>query len=385
MSDWRQFGKDRAALRSNQFAHNPIGLIGRIDLEETMFDGQTVKTRLTYRELARRIGEENLVSVDTRDYRTRPIRTAWQLAKCLTKCDQIVVSLSDGGRKALFPILALSHRVSGKQIYHNLIGGRLSDDIDHDRSGRLVWYLNEFEVNWVESQTLIEKLKERGVRNAEYLPNFKNPGSANPILDPDTSRPVKLCIFSRVNEVKGIPDAVTALSQINLDPAQPAATLDIFGPVDEDFKSRLTTLLENNPWVQYCGVVSPEAAVETLRGYQALLFPTQHLGEGMPATIIDALQAGLPIIASRWRYYGEMLEDGITGLSYEFGQQERLAGLIREFLGLSAAAQKSMRVENYSRSKQYSLESVFDTISGKLELTRTKRKRVGKWKSSKYS
>lgn len=359
-------------MKSTRFPLKPVGLIGRIDLEETMFDGQTVKTRLTYRELARRVGEENLVVVDTRDYRKRPVLTAWHLVKCLAMCDQIVVSLSDGGRKALFPILAFSHRILGKRIYHNLIGGKLSDDIDHDRSGKLVHYLNEFEVNWVESRDLVDKLAERGVENAAYLPNFKDPGSAEPVLVPDTSRPVRLCTFSRVNGVKGIPDAIAALAQVNLDAARPAATLDIFGPVDEDFENTLAALLENNPWVRYRGVVSPEGAVETLREYQALLFPTQHVGEGMPATIIDALQAGLPILASRWRYYQEMLEDGVTGLSYEFGKQEFLAGIIRDFLELPLETLKSMRVENYSRSKQYSLESVFDTISAKLALPRSK-------------
>ena len=32
--------------------------------------------------------------------------------------------------------------------------------------------------------------------------------------------------------------------------------------------------------------------------------------------------AGLPVVASRWRYYGEMLQDGVTGLSYDFDRPE---------------------------------------------------------------
>ena len=46
-----------------------IGFIGRIDPDETMVDGQTVKTRTLYRYLVRRFGASSVRAVDTRDYR----------------------------------------------------------------------------------------------------------------------------------------------------------------------------------------------------------------------------------------------------------------------------------------------------------------------------
>ena len=42
-----------------------IGLIGRIDPQGTLFDGQTVKTRTIWRMLRNRYGEENVVCVET--------------------------------------------------------------------------------------------------------------------------------------------------------------------------------------------------------------------------------------------------------------------------------------------------------------------------------
>ena len=44
-----------------------IGFIGRIDPDETMVDGQTVKTRTLYRYLVRRFGASSVRAVDTRE------------------------------------------------------------------------------------------------------------------------------------------------------------------------------------------------------------------------------------------------------------------------------------------------------------------------------
>lgn len=57
-----------------------IGLIGRIDPDQTMFDGQTVKTRMTYRMLCEHYGAENVVTVDTLDYRHRAW-LSWQTSR----------------------------------------------------------------------------------------------------------------------------------------------------------------------------------------------------------------------------------------------------------------------------------------------------------------
>ena len=55
-----------------------------------------------------------------------------------------------------------------------------------------------------------------------------------------------------------------------------------------------------------------------------MLFPTHWKHEGIPGTIIDALSAGVPVIARRWQYCDEMLKDGYTGLIYDFEQPEQL-------------------------------------------------------------
>ena len=53
-----------------------------------------------------------------------------------------------------------------------------------------------------------------------------------------------------------------------------------------------------------------------------LLFPTRFFTEGIPGTIIDAYAAGVPILSAKWESYNDVVDEGETGISYEFGNIE---------------------------------------------------------------
>ena len=61
----------------------------------------------------RRFGASSVRAVDTRDYRRETGRVVRELIRCLHECDDVVVLLSSGGRRALFPILWLASSVLG--------------------------------------------------------------------------------------------------------------------------------------------------------------------------------------------------------------------------------------------------------------------------------
>ena len=342
-----------------------IGFIGRIDPDETMVDGQTVKTRTLYRYLVRRFGAANIRAVDTLDYRHQGGRVVQELIRCLHACDDVVVLLSSGGRRALFPILWLASQVLGVRVHHDLIGGSLADDVEADASGRLVRYLNSFEVNWVETRALADRLRALGVRNVSRLPNFKDVDDVD--VDPTAprERPRRLCTLSRVTPEKGIDNAVRAVAAINGD-GPPVVTLDVFGPIEPSYEERFRRLVDSVPHVRYAGRVPPERAAAAVSGHFALIFPTEWTGEGVPGTIIDAMHAGLPVVASRWRYYCEMLQDGVTGLSYDFDRPELLEATIRELLALPEARIVSMRRALLERARAYTPEAVFGEIARTL-------------------
>lgn len=344
-----------------------IGLIGRIDPDQTMFDGQTVKTRMTYRMLCEHYGTENVVTVDTLDYRHRALAVMANFARCLVSCSDIVVSLAINGRRVFFPLLSFASRFMGIRVYHNLIGGSLANDLD--KYPKWVNYLNSFQVNWVESRDLVDMLAEKGVTNAEYLPNFKYfDQTAGALKAPmhAAGEPFSFCTFSRVTEQKGVGDAARAVESLNAEGL--ACVLDVYGPVDSVYKTDFEHVLAECPHVKYKGCVPPEQSALAVAPYDALLFPTKWKTEGIPGTIIDALAAGVPVIAARWQYYAEMLEDNVTGLGYELGDNSLLVSEMAKFMQLDNHQRMAMRKSCLSRFMAYTPEvvssQIFDEIEG---------------------
>lgn len=339
-----------------------VGLIGRLDPEGELFDGQTVKTRMMHRLLCELYGEGNVFVVDTKDYRHNAARVAAQTARCFLTCKDVFVSLSRNGRKAFFPLLSFAARHLHTRVYHNLIGGWLARDlVEYPKQ---VEYLNDFKVNWVESRQLVGKLEELGVGNAEFLPNFKYLDEVELPRERHYGPVYRFCTFSRVQELKGIGDAMEAVEELCAEGHD--CCLDVYGPVDAGYKEEFEAALAKCPHVDYKGCVAPEKSVRAIAGYDALLFPTKWKLEGIPGTIIDALAAGVPVIAAKWQYYDEMLEDGVTGFGYEFGKNEQLASEVERFVALGDVANE-LREGCLARAEAYSPEVVAGAVAAAVD------------------
>lgn len=303
-----------------------ICIIGHFGGGRTFNDGQTIKTRTIYEALkAHNIADVD--RVDTYYVKRNPLRFLYQLVSSAIRDKKYIVLLSSNGRRVLFPVLSWMSRVLQKDIYHYVIGGRLAKQArDNERWRR---YISSFQGNWVESTLLVDQLQAIGVKNAVYIPNFKNLRIlSREELPADYSEPFRLCTFSRVIPEKGIEDAVRAVRSINGKAGSPRVTLDIYGPVPGEYAERFRELLEQSRDCRYRGTVEPNKSVEALKDYYALLFPTYWPGEGLPGTIIDALSAGLPVIAREWTYCGEILTHMETGYIYGSDQPEKLEDTI---------------------------------------------------------
>lgn len=342
-----------------------ICLIGRIDPSGQLSDGQTVKTRTIWKLLKENYGNNAIVAVDTCDYMRNPFRVAIALINAMIKCDVFVVLLSHGGRKALFPFLSLAAKRFNKQIFHSLIGGKLADNIREGDGVRLVRQLNTFQVNWVESQSLVNELRQLGVMRVEYLPNFKDivPLNADLLVAP-AKNPIRFCTFSRVCVAKGIPDAASATEMLNAEGIP--CLLDVYGPVEKEFQTEFESILNNCHHVSYKGVIRSNDSVEFVKNYAALLFPTTWAGEGFPGSIIDAYAAGVPVIAYHWRYFNEIIEDGFTGIGCA-PDADALAEAMLDFVMLDDSDHMSMKRNCIARAERYSSARVFSQMKKTID------------------
>ena len=137
------------------------------------------------------------------------------------------------------------------------------------------------------------------------------------------SKPYEVCTFSRVKKEKGIEDAINVVKKINEESNKIVYKLDIYGAIDKNYENRFKEIMKEMPeYIQYKGCVSSEKSVSTLKSYYLLLFPTKFKTEGIPGTIIDALFAGVPIIASKWDNVNEVISDERNGVIYKFDNLE---------------------------------------------------------------
>jgi len=298
----------------------PITIIGYLAGNQGFNDGQSVKTRTLCCALSK-LGI-TINSIDTYYVKRKPLGFLWRLGSSLFCSRKYIVLVSSNGRKFLFPILYVFAKIFKKQIYHDVIGGRLADEVQS--APYMKRFLNAFCGNWVESRLLEKQLRELGVTNATYVPNFKliSPLSSSE-LPAKPNMPLRFCTFSRVVQEKGISDAIEALAQLNGEKI--VATLDIYGSIAMEYQQEFETLCSRyQHFCTYVGVIDADKSIATLKNYDMLLFPTYWPGEGMPGTIIDALCAGLPVLARHWTYCDEMITHLKTGLVYDSDKPEKL-------------------------------------------------------------
>ena len=189
-----------------------IGIIGHFAEGQEKFDGQTVSTRVWKTELKKRSDVVEVKTVDTWNYKKHFIKVSARIFQLMSSCSHIVFMLSGNGMRVILPLLFSLNKIFKKKIFHRVIGGNLTDYVK--ANPKWVKYLNSFEVNWVQSPKMVSELSKLGVKNAEFLENFR---SAEPICKTDIPRsePKTLfCTFCRVSKAKGIGDAICAISSV---------------------------------------------------------------------------------------------------------------------------------------------------------------------------
>lgn len=341
-----------------------IGIIGCFGGKENLLDGQTVKTKTLYNELSDAT-DWKIFCVDTYYRNKNTLKLICNTLRCLLKCKDIIILLSRNGMRFYFPLLYYYSRVFKKNIYHDVIGGNLPEQISNYPN----WlkYLNSFNVNWIEFKSARCRLEEIGVTNVEILPNFKrlNIVSMENIYC-NFDEPFHFCTFSRVSKAKGIPDAVDAIECINRNAGRTIAVLDIYGQIDSDYIKDFEILRnEFSNAIRYCGKIDFNQSTNVLKDYYALLFPTHFYGEGFPGTVIDAYASGLPVIATDWHANGEIIDNFKTGIVYPCDKIANLKEAI-EWAIKNPDIVSNMRKACIEESKKYQPDTNIRLIISKI-------------------
>lgn len=297
--------------------HLKAGVCGHFGGGGSFSDGQTVKTVVMTEQLRKIWGAEQVLSLDTYQWKKHIFRILFQSFNMIKRCENILLLPARNGVRVFIPLFLFLNKFYRRKLHYVIIGGWLPDVLKE--SPYLLRKMKKLDSLCAETVTMTEKLKALGLSKVYFLPNFKQLSITQDIsYEPGTSLP--LCTFSRVIKIKGICEAVEAVRRVNEKSGRIAYTLDIWGDIHPGFSEEFAKLQAEFPsYINYKGCLSYAETTETLKSYFALLFPTRYFrGEGIPGSILDSYAAGVPVLSSHFVNAPQIIEHGKTGLILDF-------------------------------------------------------------------
>jgi len=300
-----------------------ICLIGRFD-PNAAYDGQMIKTLEIIRALNDRYGKDNVNAVSYHAVKDNKIALFCTLVSAFASAKRIVLCARGVALPSLVRACVLINKIFKRPLFYVLVGGALADVTE--RRPELLPLLDTMEGIFVETETVLQRLADQGVKRVFKLPNFKHLRLWDEPVRTAAEKPYRLIFMSRVAELKGVAEMVETLRRINSDGV--IYTLDIYGKTDPDFDARFAEMQKSFPeYIRYMGVADPFETSDIIHPCFLQLFPTKCPTEGQPASVIDSFFAGVPIIAARWNSCLDMISEGKTGLTYplnDFGEFESI-------------------------------------------------------------
>ena len=167
--------------------------------------------------------------------------------------------------------------------------------------------------------TVAELRRDYRVRDAAVVPNVTGGLEIEPVSDPRGDEPPGYLLFvGRLRIRKGV--------EVLLEALPPGARLLIAG----DGEHRASLEGKASPAVKFLGRCDAGRVRGLLRGAAALVVPSIY--EGMPLVILEAMEAGVPVVASRVSGIPEVVEDGVTGWLVPPEDPRALAAALMEVL-----------------------------------------------------
>lgn len=117
------------------------------------------------------------------------------------------------------------------------------------------------------------------------------------------------CLFvGQIKMEKGIFDIIDAID------GRDRLSCDFYGQIVPRDRESFLERIERSSNCDFPGELEPEKVIDTMAGYDALLLPTYHSGEGYPGVVFQAFAAGVPVVTTDWKSIPEIVQDGVNGI-----------------------------------------------------------------------
>jgi glycosyltransferase involved in cell wall biosynthesis len=345
-----------------------VGVCGNFGANKDIGNGQIVKTKVLTEELKKHFGNDQVIIVDTFNWKKNPFKLFLKCLILVILCQNVVILPAQNGIKVFIPLFSILCKIFKRKLHYSVIGGWLPEFLLDNQM--VLRNIKSIKAVYVETHSMKKALEKLGIKNVVHMPNFKNINLVPENFNTNIIKPYNLCTFSRVKKEKGIIDAINAVKEINERIGKRIFHLDIYGPIDPEFKEEFyNSISKNEIHVHYKGEVNSNQSTEVLKNYFALIFPTYYEGEGFPGTIIDAFSSGLPVIATDWRYNSELVSHGKTGFLYKLDKKNKSIGLKEVLVSIYEKPQliSSMKNSCLQEVKKYDPSIVMLEMIRKME------------------
>jgi glycosyltransferase involved in cell wall biosynthesis len=140
-------------------------------------------------------------------------------------------------------------------------------------------------------------------------------GQRRPLRCPDRSggQTLQLVYLGRLHPTKGVALLIRAVRAVANAPVE----LDVYGivqsPVDERYRMQLSNLCANDGRIRLLDPVPVEQVQTMLQRYDMLAVPSHWMETG-PLVVLEAFQAGIPVLGSALGGIADLVQHGVNGL-----------------------------------------------------------------------
>ncbi len=325
-------------------------------------DGQVAMTRVFRDELRRSIPDATVHSLDSGVPKWRLPLLFTRLWLALARTDVIVALPGPRAVAWLLPQYVMWRKLFRGEIHIIAVGGWLAELAKGKPA--VHQQLSLCDAIYVQSHQMVRDFAAMGLCNALYFPNSRRfEFQRDPTLR--ESGPVRAVFLSRVIPAKGVEVAVNAIQAANR--ARPGHfTLDIYGPIgatDHEWFSQVARGF--NGAVRYRGVLPLTEVQHALSEYDVLVFPTMYAGEGFAGVIVEAMIAGLAILASDWLSNSEVVQDGVHGFVLP---PRDVDSFTAKLLAIDSDRQLLLTLQRQSAqaAQRYHPDAVMPTLIGRI-------------------
>jgi glycosyltransferase involved in cell wall biosynthesis len=254
-----------------------------------------------------------------------------RLVEAIGRAHIATLHVSTSALHVLGPTAAFFARRARVPLIVRKFGGTDFADYAALRRGAILRALRASDLYLAETKSLVDAARRLGLQDVEWFPNSRPMPELPP--EPRDPRPCRRFVFlGEVRGGKGIGELIDAGDALG-----EGIAVDVYGPLGFDVEESAF-----RGAVRYRGVVDPEEIHEMLLGYDALVLPSYHPGEGYPGAVLEAFAAGLPVVCTRWRALPELV-GASCGLLVEPRDAEGLAGAINLLAGDGALCARLRR------------------------------------------